>query len=178
MRSLLTLWFLAVALPAAGGDAKRLEIEGVGLGDSIAQVKSAWRGVKCPERTAREGAPYNCMAMHTSVAGQAATLVAALDDDGRVARVTLRDLDPAAFDAVVTSFADRLGKPDADANHPRQEPRYGVYVPNRTIEWVRDGATLAGTQYATSNASWITLGRKPSAADIEARAAKRIREGD
>jgi hypothetical protein len=178
MRMLLVLFLAVASHIAAAAETRRLEIEGVGLGDSIAHVKSAWRDAKCPERKAREDGPYNCMALNTSVQGQAATLIAALGDDGKVARVILRDLDPGAFGIVTDAIVARLGAPASDASHARIDPRYGAPIPNRSVEWKRDGITLAGSQYATASSSLFTLERRPTAADIEARAAKRLREGD
>ena len=177
MRILVLLLVAFAAHTAAAADAQRLEIEGVGLGDSITQVKSAWRDVKCPERKAREGRPFNCMALNTSVEGQTATLIAALDDDGKVARVILRDLDPGAFGMVAAAMVGKLGAPASDESHARIDPRYGAPIPNRAVEWKRDGITLAGSQYATASSSWFTLERRPTEADIEARG-KRMREGD
>ena len=72
----------------------------------------------------------------------------------------------------------KLGAPASDEDHPRADPRYGSIVPNRSVEWRRDGITLAGSQYTMSSSSWFTLEHRPTAADIEARAAKRLREGD
>ena len=176
---ILILLLIAVASYAAGAaDAKRLEIEGVGLGDSITQVKAAWRDVKCPERKSREGGPFNCMALNTNVEGHAATLIAALDDDGKVARVILRDLDPAAFGVVAEAMIGKLGTPASDQSHARIDPRYGAPIPNRSVEWKRDGITLAGSQYTTSSASWFTLERRPTAADIEARVIERAGKED
>jgi hypothetical protein len=176
---MLAVFLLAFAShAAAAAEAKRLEIEGVGLGDSIAQVKAAWPSAKCPERAEREGGPFNCMALNTTVAGQAATLVAALDDDRKVARVTLRDLDPAAFDVVAEALVGKLGAPDSDDRRGRFDPRLGTQVPHRSLKWARDGIALAGSQYATSTASAFTLAHALTEADIEARAAERLRQRD